>query len=89
MRKLTVLSLLLSLFAAVSGFCADQKFAVVDMEKLFQSYYKTKIADADINLNVVHQGIGRLGTNLMSVGRVMRIVAGCTGNRNVFLPMRK
>jgi len=48
MRKLTVLSLLLSLFTAAGGFCADQKFAVVDMEKLFQSYYKTKIADADI-----------------------------------------
>ena len=48
MRKLAVLTLILSLFAAASGFCADQKFAVVDMEKLFQSYYKTKIADADI-----------------------------------------
>ncbi len=48
MRKLTVLSIIFSLFTAISGFCADQKLAVVDMEKLFQSYYKTKIADADI-----------------------------------------
>jgi Skp family chaperone for outer membrane proteins len=48
MRKLTVLSVILSLFAAVSGFCVDQKVALVDMEKLFQSYYKTKISDADL-----------------------------------------
>jgi outer membrane protein len=48
MRKLTVLSVILSLFAAVGGFCAEQKVALVDMEKLFQSYYKTKISDADL-----------------------------------------
>jgi outer membrane protein len=48
MRKLTVLSVILSLFVAVSGFCAEQKVALVDMEKLFQSYYKTKISDADL-----------------------------------------
>ncbi len=48
MRKLLLTATIFSIFAALSGFCADQKIAVVDMEKLFQNYYKTKIADADI-----------------------------------------
>ena len=48
MRKLVALSVILSLFVAVNGFCADQKIALVDMEKLFQNYYKTKISDTDL-----------------------------------------
>jgi outer membrane protein len=48
MRKATVSAIIISLFIAMGGFCADQKIAVVDMEKLFQNYYKTKISDADL-----------------------------------------
>jgi outer membrane protein len=48
MRKTTVSAIIVSLALAVNGFCADQKIALVDMEKLFQNYYKTKISDADL-----------------------------------------
>ena len=48
MKKTVVLSMILCIFTAFAGLCADQKSAVVDMEKLFQNYYKTKIADSDL-----------------------------------------
>ena len=48
MKKTTVSAIIISLTIALNGFCADQKIALVDMEKLFQNYYKTKISDADL-----------------------------------------
>jgi outer membrane protein len=48
MKRVTVSAIIISLFIALNGFCADQKVALVDMEKLFQNYYKTKISDADL-----------------------------------------
>ena len=48
MKKTTVSAIIISLAIALNGFCVDQKVALVDMEKLFQSYYKTKISDADL-----------------------------------------
>lgn len=48
MKKKTVLAIIITLFIALNGFCADQKVALVDMEKLFQGYYKTKISDSDL-----------------------------------------
>ncbi len=48
MRKATVSAIVISLFIGLNALCADQKFALVDMEKIFQNYYKTKISDADL-----------------------------------------
>ncbi len=48
MKKTTFSAIIVSLAIALNGFCADQKVALVDMEKLFQNYYKTKISDADL-----------------------------------------
>ncbi|HBC86512.1 MAG TPA: hypothetical protein DCZ94_06115 [Lentisphaeria bacterium] len=51
MRKSIIYAIILSFMtslSAMSAVSADQKIAVVDMEKLFQGYYKTKLADADI-----------------------------------------
>lgn len=48
MSRSVISAVLFSFVMAISGLCADQKIAVVDMEKLFQGYYKTKLADAEI-----------------------------------------
>lgn len=49
MRKLTFLACILAF--SMMGLCAqagDFKIAIVDMERIFQDYYKTKIQDANL-----------------------------------------
>src|SRR5262245_65145873 len=47
-KLLPVLLVCLSCAGAASAASADQKIALIDLKKVFDDYYKTKIADAQI-----------------------------------------
>lgn len=48
MKRKTVFLILIIFSMLLRGFCDENKIAVIDMEKIFQGYYKTKIADANL-----------------------------------------
>ena len=80
MRKTALCVALFSLFCAVHA--AETKIAVIDMDQIFQSYYKTKIADSTLKQQAeIYKGwVKKLNESLTKLEEEFKVVRDASQN---------
>lgn len=81
MRKL-ILVFLLALTLSMAGVAAELKIAVVDMDKIFQNYYKTKIADSTLKqqADIYKAWVKKLNDSLVKLEEEFKVVRDASQN---------
>ena len=80
MRKTALCVALFSLFCAVHA--AETKIAVIDMDQIFQSFYKTKIADSTLKQQAeIYKGwVKKLNESLTKLEEEVKVVRDASQN---------
>ena len=80
MRKTALCVALFSLFCAVLA--AETKIAVIDMDQIFQSYYKTKIADSTLKqqAEIYKAWVKKLNESLTKLEEEFKVVRDASQN---------
>ncbi len=80
MRKTALCVALFSLFCAVHA--AETKIAVIDMDQIFQSYYKTKIADSTLKqqAEIYKAWVKKLNESLTKLEEEFKVVRDASQN---------
>ncbi|MHB9138815.1 MAG: OmpH/Skp family outer membrane protein [Victivallaceae bacterium] len=80
MKKTVLCIALLSLFCA--AYAAETKIAVIDMDQIFQSYYKTKIADATLKqqAEIYKAWVKKLNDSLTKLEEEFKVVRDASQN---------
>lgn len=80
MKKIVLCVALFSLFCA--AYAAELKIAVIDMDQIFQSYYKTKIADSTLKqqAEIYKAWVKKLNDSLTKLEEEFKVVRDASQN---------